>query len=192
MKLKVPYYSQRVDVSDPEWHAHACLMVCVKIVAEFWGVKKISTDDWIKEGVYIGAWDGKFWKHEGVVRLFRNHGIFSYPQEFKTVDVNIKTGEMKVGSEADYFIEKGIDKIVGNLDQGLPTIVSINKFFTEKDTHHGVVITGYENDKDSGIKGFYYHDPEIDGDRGGKDLFVELDKFKSGWKKLAIFIDNVK
>ena len=40
------------------------------------------------------------------------------------------------------------------------------------------------------IKGFYYHDPEAPNEQGGETLFVELDKFKKGWKNLAIFVDK--
>ena len=198
MKLKVPYYSQRTDVIDTEWRAHSCLIVCAKMVAEFLGDKKMSADDWIKEGAYIGAYDGKFWKHDGVVRLLRNHGIFAYAQEFKTVDVDIKNlpvrgtqtgGEMSAGKKSDLFLEKGIEKIVAKLDEGIPSIVSIYKYFTEKDRHHGIVIIGYEKDGDN-IKGFYYNDPEAPNEQGGEALFVELDKFKKGWKKLAILLEK--
>jgi hypothetical protein len=159
------------------------------MVAEYLGVKVIPADNWIKEGIYIGAWDGKFWKHNEIIRLFRNHGIFAYSQEFKTVDVNIENGEMKVGAKSDLFLEKGVEKIVEKIDQNIPTIVSIYKYFTEKNRHHGIVIIGYEK-KNNNIKGFYYHDPEIPDEKGGKDLFVELDVFKKGWKRLAIFADK--
>ena len=189
MELKVPYYSQRTDVKDTEWQAHSCLIVCAKMVAEFLGDKKIPADDWIKEGTYIDAYDGKFWKHDGVVRLLRNHGIFAYAQEFKTVDVDIKNGEMFAGKKSDLFLEKGIEKIVKKLDEGIPSIVSIYKYFTEKDRHHGVVIIGYEKSA-SKVKGFYYHDPEAPNEQGGEALFVELDKFKKGWKKMAIFFEK--
>ena len=64
MKLQVPYYSQRTDVKDTEWQAHSCLIVCAKMVAEFLGDKKIPADDWIKEGTYIDAYDGKFYPLE--------------------------------------------------------------------------------------------------------------------------------
>ena len=190
MKLNVPYYSQRTDVVDLEWKAHSCLVVSAKMIAEFLGAETIAADDWVKEGVYIGAWDGKFWKHDGIVRLLRNHRIFAYTQEFKSVDVDIKNGEMKIGENANLFVEKGIEKMIEKLDQGIPTIISIFKYFTEKDRHHGIVIVGYEKDGNSKIKGFYYHDPEMPEEKGGKDLFVELEKFKNGWKRLAIFSDK--
>lgn len=188
MKLKVPYYSQRIDVRDPEWHANSCLVVSIKMIAEFLGVKNISADDWIKEGIAVGAWDGKFWRHNEVIRLFRNHGIFSYSQEFKTVDVDIKNGETKEGKNSELFVGKGIEKIAEKIDRGLPTVVSIYKYFTEKDRHHAIVIVGYEKEGNN-IKGLYYHDPEMPEEKGGKDLFVEIEKFKIGWKKLAIFVD---
>jgi hypothetical protein len=191
MKLKVPYYSQRTDVIDSEWHAHSCLVMCIKMVAEFLGTKVISADDWIKEGIYIGAWDGKFWKHNEVIRLFRNHGIFGYAQEFKTVDVDINNGEMKIGKMSDIFLENGIKKISDNLDKNIPIIVSIYKYFTEKNRHHGIVLIGYEKDKNNELKGFYYHDPEMPDEKGGKDLFVEIGLFKKGWKRLAIFTEKI-
>ncbi len=190
MKLNLKYYSQRTDVIDPEWQAHSCLVMCIKMVSEFLGVKAILADDWIKEGVSVGAWDGKFWTHNEIIRLFRNHGIFSYSQEFKTIDVNLKNGEMNVGILTGIFLDRGIQKIVEELDQNIPTIVSIYKYFSEKDRHHAVVIIGYEKDTDDKLIGFYYHDPEMIDEQGGQSLFVGLDKFKNGWKKLAIFVNK--
>jgi hypothetical protein len=190
MKLKVPYYSQRTDVIDPEWKAHSCLVVCIKMVAEFLGEKIIPADDWLKEGTSVGAWDGKFWKHNEVIRLFRNHGISAYAQEFKTVDVDIKNGEMKAGGMSDLFLKKGIEKLAKKIDEGLPSIVSIYKYFTEKDRHHGIVIVGYDKNENGEMKGFYYHDPEMPEENGGENLFVEIDKFKLGWKRLVIFTEK--
>jgi hypothetical protein len=189
MKLNVPYYSQRTDVIDTEWKSRSCLVVSAKMVAEFLGAKIVSADEWIKEGVCIGAWDGNYWKHEGIVRLLRNHGVFGYAQEFKTVDVNIGNGEMKAGVMSDLFLKNGIEKIIKSLDSGSPVIVSIYKYFTEKDRHHGIVIIGYEKDENNLVKGFYYHDPEAPEEKGGENLFVGLDEFKNGWKRLAIFSD---
>jgi hypothetical protein len=190
MKLNAKYYSQRTDVIDPEWRPRSCLVICVKMVAEFLVVKNIPADDWIKEGICVGAWNGKFWTHNEIVRLFRNHGISAYAQEFKTIDVNIQSGEMKIGKNSDLFLEKGIEKIAENIDEGLPIVVSIYKYFTEKDRHHAVVIIGYEKNENGKVAGFYYHDPEIPEEKGGENLFVELDKFKAGWKRLAIFTDK--
>jgi hypothetical protein len=190
MKLNLPYYSQRTDVKEEEWQAHSCLVVCVKMVAEFLGVEVMSADNWIKEGVLVAAWDGKFWKHNEILRLFRNHGVLSYAQEFKTVDVDIKNGEMRPSKISDLFLEKGIEKIVKNIDQNIPVIVSIYKYFTEEDRHHGIVISGYEREG-ANIKGFYYHDPEAPNEKGGQDLFVEINIFKKGWKRLAIFVEKV-
>ena len=190
MKLKVPYYSQRIDVFDQEWQPRSCLVMSAKMVAEFLGGEIIPADDWIKEGVYIGAWDGNYWKHNGIVRLLRNHGVFAYSQEFKTVDVNIENGKMNEGKNSDLFLKKGIEKIVNNLDLEIPTIVSIYKYFTEKDRHHAIVIVGYEKNEGGLLKGFYYHDPEMSEEKGGENLFVELDDFINGWKRLAIFSDK--
>jgi len=189
MKLNIPYYSQRTDVKDIEWQACSCLVLSIKMVSEFLGAENISADDLIKEGVCVGAWDGNYWKHDEVIRLLRNHGISAYAQEFKTVDVNIQNSEMNPGVRSEDLLKKGIEKIVNNLNGGLPTIVSIYKYFTEKDRHHAVVIIGYEKDGDI-IKGFYYHDPESKEEKGGDNLSVELDIFKKGWKKLAIFVEK--
>jgi hypothetical protein len=199
MKLNVPYYCQRADVKDFEWQPRSCLVVSAKMMAEFLGSEVLSSDEWIKEGVSIGAWDGNYWKHDGVVRLLRNHGIFSYSQEFKTSHVDIINKEVKEGKNSDLFLEKGIEKIVRSLDSEVPVIVSIYKYFTEKDRHHAIVITGYEKDENqeksaslevSNIKGFYYNDPEMPEEKGGKDLFVSLNDFKDGWKRLSIFSDK--
>jgi hypothetical protein len=190
MKLNIPYYSQRTDVKDQEWQPRSCLIMAVKMVAEFLGAEAISADDLIKEGMLIDAWDGKFWKHSEVIRLFRNHGISGYAQEFRAVDVDLETEEMKPAKEESLFLEKGLEKIVKNLDQNVPVIVSIYKYFTEKNRHHAVVIIGYEKEEGK-LKGFYYHDPEAPDEKGGQNLFVELEAFKNGWKKLVIFAEKV-
>jgi hypothetical protein len=196
MKLNVPYYCQRTDVKDLEWQPRSCLVVSAKMMAEFLGSEVLSSDEWIKEGVSIGAWDGNYWKHDGVVRLLRNHGILAYSQEFKTSYIDIINKEVKEGKDSDLFLEKGIEKIVRSLDSEVPVIISIYKYFTEKDRHHAIVITGYEKDGKSAdlmasnIKGFYYNDPEMPEEKGGKDLFVFLNNFKNGWKRLSIFSDK--
>jgi hypothetical protein len=190
MKLNLKYYNQRKDVIDDEWKPKACLIVCVKMILDFLDNKEIPIDDLIKEGICIGAWDGKYWKHDGVVRILRNHGIMAYPQEFKSVFVDIKNSEMTQSKYADILFDKGLKKIVSSIDNECPVIVSIRLFFKKENTHHGVVIIGYEKNNDGSLKGFYYHDPEMNEVEEGKDLFVLIDDFKTGWKKLSIFVEK--
>lgn len=189
MKLKLKYYSQRKDVLDEEWKSRSCLVVCAKMIIDYFSKENISIDDLIKEGICIGAWDGKYWKHDGIVRILRNHGIMAYPQEFKSVFVDIKNCEMIQSKFADIIFDKGIQKIVSSIDNDCPVIISTKIFFKKDNTHHGVVLTGYEKDGDK-ISGFYYHDPEIDGENGGENLFVPIKDFIDGWKRLSIFVEK--
>ena len=76
MKLAVPYYSQRVDVLDPEWKYRSCGICAIKMAMEFLGGEKISADDLIKEGLKINAYlKNVGWIHQGLAELAKKHGF---------------------------------------------------------------------------------------------------------------------
>ena len=59
-----------------------------------------------------------------------------------------------------------------------------------------VVLIGFETDEDPNpsdglggeVKGFYYNDTDYQNEGEGKDLFVDIETFKTYWRRLAIFV----
>ena len=75
MKIKVPYYSQYLDVINPEWQSRACGIVCLKMLLESRGVQTPSLDEMIEQGNMIGAYGESGWKHNGLIALAYQYGI---------------------------------------------------------------------------------------------------------------------
>jgi uncharacterized protein YvpB len=188
MILKVPYYSQKLDVSNNDWKNKACGITSLKMLLDFFSVKQApSIDELIKELEFVGERIREGVTHETIVILLRNHGINAYRQEFKSHEINIKNGKVESNRYEKKLIDSGINKIVENLINELPVIISAVKKFKEKDKPHLVLIIGFEKDENS-VKGFYYNDPDSNIVDGGKNLFVDLKTFKEHWRKMAIFV----
>jgi len=192
MKLDIPYYSQKDDVSDEHWQKRACGIVSLKMVLDFYAKKEgrdiPSIDELIKEGVAIGGHDPEWgWRHDRIVDLARRYGFHAYRQEFKSHIHNAANEELIPSAHQDKFIEDGIKKITEVLEEGTPVIISTTKYFTEKDSAHMLVLTGFEKEGDE-ITGFYYHDPEPKEEGEGENLFVDRGVFRSQWRKFAIFV----
>lgn len=170
MKLKVPYYSQFIDVKDRYWMPRSCLIACTKMVLDFYGkATDISLDDLIKKGNDEGGYGKSGWFHDSIVKLFTEFGLVSHREE-------------------KIEIENGLAHIKESIDTNEPLIVSIVKDILGQKKFHTVVITGYE-EKDGKIIGFYFHDPESTSeDRNREALFVDIEIFKSEWRKMAIFV----
>lgn len=186
--LDVPYYSQYQNVLEEKWRSRACGVACVKMIIKYFHSENDeSIDALIDEGVRIGGYKNDYgWDHESLVRLFRNRGIHSYREEFKSQV--LKKGETK-GVPSIYdtkMANDGINKIKKMLEAKRPVIVSVDVNFDENKGTHLIVLTGFDYDE-SGISGFMYNDPES---KTGikKNLFVDIDKFRKYWRRLAIFV----
>jgi hypothetical protein len=198
--LNIPHYSQYSENIEKDWQERSCAIACLKMVFDFLNIKTEAMD-LIKEGLFISddlvkrgkpqeGYSKEFgWGHGVLVMILRNHGVLGYAQEFRAVDVDIKTGKMMASEKSEFLLNEGLKKIEKNIENNLPVIVSIYKYFTEKDRHHMITIIGYEKNVKGEFIGFFYHDPELPKEQGGAELFIEINKFKSGWKKAAIFVD---
>lgn len=181
MKIKVPYYSQYLDVENKEWQQRACGVVCLKMLLESKGVKTPSIDEIIKDGVVLGAYSENGWLHDGLITLGEKYGAKLYRKEFRKKNADTDTFE-KLNIE-------GVDTIVEELNEGLPVIVSAIKNFEVRNKFHMVLVVGAEI-KDGVVKGFYYHDPDSNTEAKGAYQFVPFTTFLDSWRRMAIFYKN--
>jgi len=186
--LEVPYYSQKLDISDEKWKDKACGITALKMVLDFFSAKQTPSIDWlIKEMEFVGEHIREGVTHETLVILARNHGFNAYRQEFKSHKINIERGKVILSKYENELIDGGVHKIIESLKNELPVIVSAVKKFKEEDKPHLVLVVGFEEDA-NGVVGFYYNDPDSDTVGGGENLFVDLETFKKYWRKMAIFV----
>jgi len=165
MKLDVPYYSQFLDVSDKKWMPRACGMACVKMILDFYNAESPELDVLIVEGYKNGGYGKWGWLHDYFVQIF------------KRFDLGSKRSEGM----------NNFEELVNELKNGNPIIISAVKHILGQTKFHMVVLTGVEEDDSGNIVGFYYHDPESTDKETGRNIFVDIETFNNGWRKMAIF-----
>lgn len=175
MKLKIPYYSQKIDVKNDEWKNRACGIVCLSMVLDFFDKNTLSLDELIELGVESGAYGKSGWIHKGLIDIADKFGVVLESREFKLSD-NVET-----------LREEGIKQITKALKEGTPVLVSVVKQFKYSDKFHMVVLVGFDGSEEN-LKGFYYHDPDADSAEEGENLFVPIETFRKQWRRMAIFI----
>jgi hypothetical protein len=176
MKLTVPYYSQYLDVTNPEWQNRACGVVCLKMLLEAKGAQVPSLDEMIAQGDAIGAYGESGWKHDGLVALAKQYGVKLSCAEWRQSETK----------SLDELNQDGINTILRQLEAGSPVIVSIIKNFEIRDKFHMVLVVGAEMDEGI-VKGFYYHDSDSYTQTKGANQFVLLPIFANAWRRMAIF-----
>lgn len=182
MNLEVPFYSQLNDEIDVSLQRQICGISCVKMVLEYYFPKEVfNIDNLIKEAELIKAFDAvnNIWIHDGLVRILRNHSLTAYAQEFRSVKVDLMTGEFLENENEPHILEKGIEKIIDSINDEKPVIVSVAKGFSDNRDSHLVLIKGYKKNDDLI---FYVHDPLM-----GDDREVTLEYFLQYWRKFVIF-----
>jgi len=175
MKLNVPYYSQKIDVKDPEWKDRACGITCLKMTLDFYGKDAPGLDELIELGVESGAYGKSGWIHQGLVDVADKFGL------------TIESREFKSDGESELLREEGIRQIIKSLKEGAPVLVSVVKQFKYTDKFHMVILVGTQGDEKT-PEGFYYHDPDAHTTEEGKNLFVSIEMFRKHWRRMAIFI----
>lgn len=176
MKIKVPYYSQYLDVTDTMWQPRACGVACLKMLLEAKGEKVPTLDEMIEQGCAIGAHGEYGWKHDGLIALAKQYGAKLSRAEWRQSD----------SATPEELNEEGIQFLISELRSGRPVLVSAVKKFQEDDKFHMVVLTGFE-EKDGVITGFYYHDSDTTKSGEGENLFVPINIFRAKWRRMAIF-----
>src|SRR3989338_9438793 len=177
--LSVPYYSQKIDVSDPHWKERACGILCLKMVLYFLRAKTPFSYEFIQRGVAYGAYGEWGWTHEGLVSVASLFGVTMKRKEFRSQD----------SREAEELLNKGIDELVLSIEKGKPVLISAIKKWVETKKFHMMVLVGFEMDEGV-LKGFYYHDTDAHTPNEGKDQFMPIEIFKKHWRRMAIFVDS--
>jgi len=168
MKLEVPYYSQFLDVHDEYWIPRACGICCMKMVFEYFGKDAPSVLDMAKLSEKEGGYGKSGLFHDYIVVSAKKLGLISHREE-----------KMEEGT--------GIEKILSELKNKKPVIISAVKEILGQTKFHMVVLTGFE-EEDGELSGFYFHDPEAVSRERGSYVFVPLGDFKKSWRKMAIFM----
>jgi hypothetical protein len=187
MKNQINFFSQ-LDPSVPEeWQRQICGLACVKMIIDSNEEKPIDIQNLIKEGKLIEAYDPEInnglWTHEGLVRILRNHGILSYAQEFRAVDVNLDSGEMVPSKIEEHMMQKGMEKIMRFAKKERPVIASVKAGFSQNSDSHLILIKGFKAENGNNQPVFIVNDPLV-----GEDLEISFDHFLKYWKKFVIFV----
>jgi len=186
MKLQISFFSQYSKDITEEWQSRACAISCLKMILDFYN-KKNDPMDLIKEGLIISedlaikgrsvsGYTKEFgWGHDLLVILLANQSIPAYRQEFK--------------GKNNILMSFGIEKIKKCIENKKPVLISMAKDIRNPAlTGHIVIVFGFE-EKEGVLSGFYINDPEKKTELEGEDIFVKIEDFIIGWKKLAIFTE---
>ncbi len=180
MQLDVPFFSQLDDQIPPDLRRSVCAIACIKMILDFKGIEN-SFASILSESLFIGEKDKMGWTHEVLVRIFRNHGLMSYRQEFVAHSIDLNAQSAVVAEHTSHFVEKGIQKIKENIDNQKPVMVSVKSGFSENKEDHIVLIIGYAE------RSLIILDPIVQAENQPKT--VSLEEFVNFWKRLAIFIE---
>lgn len=194
-KIDIPYYSQHTNVKGDYWQKRSCAIVCLKMIFDFYKNQNEKCDspsieNLIREGIRIKGLDkNKDWMHNKIVMLLRNHGINSYQQEFKSMNIDVDNEKESLSDYSERILNDGLAKIIKSIENKKPILVSANKHFEIEKRFHMVILSGYKKDEKGELKGFYYIDPDYDDVEEGKNLFVNMKTFKKHWRRMAIFVE---
>lgn len=185
-KLDVKYISQYNNGLESEIQKSACGLACLEMIFGFLG-KGESVEKLNEEREFLkGRLPEYGSSHQMLVILLRNHGVLSYPQEFRAdSDLESKT---PATFEKD-FISYGLQKICSKIDQGLPTIVSVWKNFSEVGKFHLVLVVGYEKNESGEIENLIVNDPDASVEDEGVKV-VSASRFVESFRKFAIFLEK--
>lgn len=194
MKMKVPFYSQKWDLSQWQelgfesyedakyWERSSCGILCLKMAMDGFLLAEnkslsFSVAQYIKKGVEIGAYkDSVGWSHDGLVCLANELGFCAVSREV------ISAIELREALKQNFLL-----------------IISIKSAFTDKKSlkekilfwkkfgGHLALVVGFEDENDE-LKGFYVHHTSISLERNWPDKFISLARFKQGFTGRCIMI----
>jgi hypothetical protein len=187
MKIDLKFFSQLDNKIPENFQRQSCGLCCVKMLIDYYNPQtEIEISNLLKEAELIGAYDTKInngvWTYEGLVRLLRNHNVLSYDQEFRSVKVDLEKGEFLKNENQTDFIHAGLSKIVKNIKNKKPIIVSVKAGFSDNVDSHLVVLNGIEEKSNFLQSILFVNDPLV-----GPDIEMTLEYFLKFWRKMAIF-----
>lgn len=173
MKYQVPEYSQHRHIADALWREHACGIVALKMVLDYWapvvGFVFESADELLERGLKEdGFIKGVGWKHATIARLGESGGLIGKPFDWAALTSSEAWDNLGV------LLQKG--PIIASIYPGLNP---------DRGGGHLVVIIGLEG------TAVYYNDPDArEGELVARSASVDV--FLRGWKKRAILISADK
>ena len=185
--LEVPFLCQH-DYKYREEGRVICSLYCLAMVYAFFNKEKLDIETLTKELDFLEGYNPAYGStYTPLMSIYRNRGLAVYYQEYKSHAIDT---EEKRGSANPVFEERlskvFLNKVCRKIDEGIPTVVSVLKKFRIKKKFHQVVLVGYK--KEGGkVLGFYFNDP---GNKNGKSVFVDIEKFKESFHQRAIFFDK--
>jgi hypothetical protein len=184
--LPVPYISQYSDSFEQDWKNRSCGIACVAMLLGYYNLEDLNPMILINEGIAIGGHCQGGWFHESLVRIIRNHGINSYAQEFRSVEISMKDKLFKPSPLETKLVDDGLIKIIQEIDKKQPVIVSVKPNFNGNDTNHLLIVIGYDFSDQKG--NLIIHDPNGKNSKKTLNEFsVNLSEFQKFWRKFAIF-----
>lgn len=178
--LNIPFFSQ-LDPSVPEEHQrHVCALACIKMILNS-KREKVSFEEIYAEANIVGNQEQAGWTHETIIRILRNHKVLAYRQEFLGHTINFETQKGEVAEHTEQFVDLGIEKIKKSITQGNPVFVSVRAGFSDNNGDHVILVIGQEEDS------FIVFDPILLTEQNPQK--ISIGKFKSFWKRLAIFVE---
>jgi len=129
-------------------------------------------DELIKIGMEIGAYGKSGWVHQGLINIADKFGLQIKRKEFK---------------DSEELFSVGVKEIVKSLQDGKPVFVSAVKQFKDTDKFHMILLVGFKEGGENPV-GFYYHDPDAEVEKDGKEQFVSFEVFEKYWRRMAIFV----
>lgn len=198
-KLEVPYHSQFLEVPDSFWNIRSCGGACIKMCLDYFSISAPSILEIMKLAKESGGYDvNNGFVHDFAVNYFKENGLESYRKEVsKKTILEIEEDYMK---RVELEKENIFNKIVENVNNNNPVIVSIIKNILEQTKYHLILVVGYkyileenssaseagaENKK---ITHIIYHESESTDPSRGAFRECGLGVFEKSWRGKAIFV----
>ena len=205
-KLEVPYHSQFLEVSDSFWNIRSCGGACIKMCLDYFyntqqkdslenkkdTNNQVSILEIMKLAKESGGYDmDNGFVHDFAVIYFKENGLESYRKEVSKKSIS----EKELETEEGYIIRTGLEKeiifnkIIENIDNNNPVIVSIIKNTLEQTKYHLILVVGYKSENKK-ITHIIYHEPESTDPSRGAFRECELKVFERSWRGKAIFVST--
>ena len=163
MATSLPFYSQYLDIKNPDWQGKAC---GVASLAMLLGAKAPSLDELYQLGLDRKAYlPGVGWRHAGLASLAKHFGFKnSYNLDLAKEDM-----------------ESALAKLKAELKNG-PVMVSVFARYEHGHKEGHLVVLLSLNDKEAEVL-----DPNVLDKKQGLQL-IPAAKFIAGWKKRLIVV----
>lgn len=154
--FSVPFISQLIDITDPEWKKIGCGIASLAMIINFHEEKSVEVNNLLQEGISADAYTEAGWTYAGLISLAITHNM---------------TGQAyDLGGQG---LETAFTSFSKAVVKG-PVMASVHyKFEPDNPIPHLVVITGIKDDR------IYYNDP---ASKTG-NLSIPVSTFKAAWKK---------